>query len=129
MTAKTAGDPGRMTGDTGHIAIAMGQLALVFRNVAPGRVVFAQRFGVTRLWAVVTSAGGDSVNSLRHSPPASRNDHRVLNNVAGFKLKWFSVFSFPFLVARQALKQRDLCTCFVAHANARQVLTHQRLIL
>src|SRR2546425_9950659 len=109
MTAKTTGDPGRMTGDTGHVAIAMGQLALVFRNVAPGRVVFAHGFGVTRLWAVVTSARGDRVNSLRHSPPASRNDHRVLNNVAGFKLKSLPVLSFPFLIAREALKQRDLC--------------------
>src|SRR3977135_2114054 len=118
-----------MTGDAGHVAITMGQLVLVFRNVAPGRVVFAHCFGITRLWAVVTSARSDCVNSLRHSPPASRNDHRVLNNVTGSKLKFLAVLSFPFLVAREALKQRDLCTGLIAHANARKVLTQQRLIL
>src|SRR6267143_3971846 len=118
-----------MTSDAGHVAVTMGQLIVVFRHVTPGRVVFPHGFGVTRLWAVVASARSDGVNSLRHSPPTSRNYHRVLNNVAGFKLKSLPVLSFPFLIAREALKQRHLCSCFIAHANARQVLTQQRLIL
>src|SRR5213594_447466 len=118
-----------MTRNAGHIAASVSELITIVWNTAPRRVVFSNCLRVLRTLVEVTSAGCDSVERLWNTPPTPRHNHRVLNNVASLQVDVSSLFAFSFSIACDALKQRNPCARFVAHSNARQVLTNQRLIL
>ncbi len=118
-----------MTGDARHVRVAMGQLIAVGRNVAPRRVVFANRLRVTRLLVEIATAGRDRVECLRHAPPASGHDHRVLHNVAGFQINIDALFVLAFAIASDPLEQWNARAFSIANANARQILSGQRLVL
>src|ERR1700674_4230577 len=118
MTTKTTRHPRRVTSNTSHICIAVGQLIIVLRRLTPAGIVFENRLGVARFLAVVASARGDRVNRLRDAPPAPRNDQRVLNDVAGLEIEIFAVLAFLLPIARDALKYRHLGSAFVARGKA-----------
>src|ERR1051325_8098582 len=128
VTAKTTRPPGRMARDASHICVAVGQLVLITRHIAPGGVVFANRFCEARFLAVVARGWIDSVRGLNDTPPAYGHDHRVLHNIACLQLDVFSVLVLLLPIASDSLKERDLCPGFIANANTRQVLAHQWLI-
>src|ERR1043165_8045248 len=129
MTTKTTRHPRRMTRDARHVAVTMGQLIAVGRYLAPRDVVFANRLRVTRLLVVIARSGRDGVERLRHAPPAPRHDHRVLHDVACFKIDINTFLIFTFAIARDALEERDARAFSITHANARQILPGQRLVL
>ena len=108
--------------------VSMGQLIAVCGNVAPGRVVCANGFGVARLFAVITRPRRDCVHRLRHPPPPSWFDHRVLNDVAGFQVDVLPILVLLLAIAGDALKQRDRCAAFVAHTYAARQVTSFALI-
>src|SRR5262245_29298986 len=118
-----------MTRDARHIVVAMGQLICVRGNVAPGRVVFANRLRIARLLVVVATSLRNGVDSLGHTPPATGNNHRVLHDVAGFQVDILALFVFAFSVACYALEQWNASALLISNTNARQVLAHQRLVL
>src|SRR5882672_9150178 len=83
VTTKTAGHPGRVAGETGHVFIAMGKGLVVRWNVTPGCIVLLNRLSIARLFIVVASARCDRIDGLYNAPPAAWFDHRILNDVAG----------------------------------------------
>src|SRR6185369_3390626 len=130
VTTKTARHPRRVARNTSHIRIAVRQSLIVCRHIAPTRVVFANRLRVTRLLAVVASAGRNRVDSLNHPPPAAWDDHRVLNDVTGFQLDVFAALILLLAIARNPLKERNPGASLISHTNSTsQVLSHKRLVL
>ena len=107
----------------------MRQQIVVGGHIAKGSVVFADRFGITRLLTEVTAAGSDGVECLYHSPPTAGHNHRVLHNVANLQIDVDPFFIFSFTVASDPLEQWDRRACLITHANASQILAQQRLFL
>src|SRR5687768_506028 len=129
MTTKTARHPRRMTRDASHVLIAMGQVICVRGYVAPRHVVFANGFRVTRFLVVIARVRSDGVEGLRHAPPATGHDHRVLHDVAGFEIDVAVLFVLSLAITRYPLKQRYPAVRFIPHAYACEVLPNQRLVL
>src|SRR6266404_3250754 len=75
VASKTAGHPGRVAGETGHVFIAMGKGLVVRWNVTPGCIVLLNRLGIARLFIVVTSTRRDRIDGLNDAPPAPWFDH------------------------------------------------------
>src|SRR5688500_11145326 len=94
-----------MTGDTSHILIAMRELIVVGRNVAPRRVVFANGFRVSRLFVVVARSGSHRIECLRDAPPTSGDDHRVLHDVTGLQINIDAFRGLPFSIASYSLEK------------------------
>ncbi len=89
-----------MAGVAGHTAVTVGELVVAGCRVAPRRIVFLDRLGVSRLDIVVAILRVDGVLGLFYSPPEIRIDNRILDNVAFFELRcrdrWhFSVLCQP----------------------------------
>src|ERR1051325_864353 len=97
----------------------MSQLAVIGRNVAPRRVVFLNSLRILRSLVEIASAGRNRVERLRHAPPASRHDHRVLHDVAGFEIDISAFFVFSFAIACDTLKEWYARAFSIANANAR----------
>jgi hypothetical protein len=103
-------------------AVAMGQLVAVGRNVAPGRVVFANRLRITRLLVVVATAGRDvsSVCGTRHQRPGTTIEFCMMSPVFQIDVAPLLVFRFRSRVTRWKSGMR--VPFRIANANARQIL-------
>ena len=119
-----------MTREASHVAIAMGQLIIVAGNVAPSGAVFANRFCVTRLLAVVARARRDGVHGLHDPPPAAGHDHRVLNDIALIQQHVPAIFIRPLdVVVSNHFEQRHFIIVFVAHLNPLQIIANHRFFI
>src|SRR5687767_9420104 len=98
----------------------MGQFVIVFRQLTPGRIVFANSLGVARFLIVVTTARRNSVECLGDTPPTTRHDQRVLHNVAALEIYVFSALVLFLAIPRGALEHRDLGAVGIAHGETSQ---------
>src|SRR5438128_3309683 len=107
-----------MTREASHITVAVSQLIVVTRKIAPRLIVLPNCLCVTRLLAVIASARRDRVGGLNDAPPAARHDQRILDNVAIFQLNVFAVLIFLCAIARVFLKDWHLRSGFIARSKA-----------
>ncbi len=102
----------------------MRELLIVCRNVAPGRVIGAHGLGITRLDTVILRVWRiriDGIDRLFDTPPTTRHDDRILDNVAGFQSDLVSVLVFPLAVSLNGLKQKLSPTFRSTKANCREI--------
>ena len=76
-----------MAGVAGHAAVGVRELRFVFRHVAPGHAVGAQRFRQARFFAVVRVPRRDRVERLHHFPFEVRVHHGALDKFSVAPLK------------------------------------------
>ena len=107
-----------MTRETGHITIAMSQLAVVTWKLAPRLIVLPHRLCIARFLAIVAGSRGDCVGGLHDTPPAAGYDQRILDDVAIFQLNVFAVLIFLCAIAIDALKHWYFSSSFIARAKA-----------
>ncbi len=104
----------------------MGELFIVSRNVAPGRVIGAHGLRITRLDAVILGMwriGIDGVRRLFDAPPTTRHDDRILDNISGFQSDLTPVFICALGVGADSLKQQLSIAFRTAKANRGQITT------
>src|ERR1700750_2769580 len=107
----------------------MSKSIVVGRNVAPRRVVFLNRLRILRALVKIATARCYCVERLRHAPPATRHDHRVLHDVAGFEIDINPARVLLFAIARDTLEERDARTVRITNADSCQLLTSEGLVL
>src|SRR5260370_38524996 len=102
----------------------MRELLIVCWNLAPRRVIGARGLRITRLDAVVLGmrrSGIDRVGRLLHAPPTTRNDDRILDNVAGSQRDFVPALVLPFRIGPDSLKHKLPIAFGTAEANRREV--------
>src|ERR1044072_5505157 len=95
----------------------MSKSVVVGRNAAPRRVVLLNRLRVLRSLIEIASTGSHGVKLLRHSPPASGHDHRVLHDVACFEIDINTLLVFTFAIPGDALEERNARAVSIAHTS------------